>query len=74
MNIIYEIKPKKVFKSIIFTALVNNIFNVKYVANGYFDSFDFPDATSPTGTRTGSFSGFYPQATTNFLLGATLKF
>lgn len=74
VNIVYEITPKKVFKSIIFTALVNNIFNVKYVANGYFGSFDFPDATSPTGTRTGSFSGFYPQATTNFLLGATLKF
>ena len=74
VNIVYEIKPKKVFKSIIFTALVNNIFNVKYVANGYFGSFDFPDATSPTGTRTGRFSGFYPQATTNFLLGATLKF
>ena len=74
VNIVYEITPTKVFKSIIFTALVNNIFNVKYVANGYFGSFDFPDATSPTGTRTGSFSGFYPQATTNFLLGATLKF
>ena len=71
VNIVYEITPTKVFKSIIFTALVNNIFNVKYVANGYFGSFDFPDATSPTGTRTGSFSGFYPQATTNFLLGAT---
>ena len=74
VNIIYEIKPKKIFKSIILTALVNNIFNVEYVANGYFGSFDFPDATSPTGTRTGNFSGFYPQATTNFLLGATLKF
>ena len=74
VSIVYEIKPKKVFKSIILTALVNNIFNVEYVANGYFGSFDFPDTTSPTGTRTGNFSGFYPQATTNFLLGATLKF
>jgi iron complex outermembrane receptor protein len=74
VNIIYEIKPTKVFKSITLTVLVNNIFNVEYVANGYFGSFDFPDNTSPTGTRTGSFSGFYPQATTNFLLGATFKF
>ncbi len=74
VNIIYEIKPNKVFKSIVLTALVNNIFDVEYVANGYFGSFDFPDDTSPTGTRTGNFSGYYPQATVNFLLGATLRF
>ncbi len=74
VNIIYEIDLKKVFKSIVLTALVNNIFDVEYVANGYFGSFDFPDDTSPTGTRTGNFSGYYPQATINFLFGATLKF
>ena len=74
LNATYEIKPKRVFKSITFTALVNNLFNVEYVSNGYFGAFDFPDASSPTGTRTGFFTGFYPQATTNFLLGATLRF
>ena len=73
-NASYEIKPKKIFKSITLTVLVNNIFNKEYVSNGYFGAFDFPDATSTTGTRTGYFTGFYPQATTNILLGATLKF
>ncbi|MFD2725052.1 TonB-dependent receptor [Hyunsoonleella rubra] len=73
-NINYEIKPKKLLKSIVFSGLVNNIFNKKYVSNGYFGSFDFEDNTSPTGTTTGYFAGYYPQATTNFLVGATLKF
>lgn len=73
-NINYEIKPKKLFKSIVLSGLVNNIFNKKYVSNGYFGSFDFDDNMSPTGTTTGYFAGYYPQATTNFLVGATLKF
>ena len=73
-NINYEIKPNKVFKSIILSGLVNNIFNKKYVSNGYFGSYDFDDSTSLTGTTTGYYAGYYPQATTNFLVGATLKF
>ncbi|MDG5490415.1 TonB-dependent receptor [Psychroserpens sp. SPM9] len=73
-NITYEWQPKSVFKSVVFSGLVNNIFNEKYVSNGYFGSFDFDDSDSPTGISTGYFAGFYPQATTNFLLGVTLKF
>ncbi|AUP79862.1 TonB-dependent receptor [Flavivirga eckloniae] len=70
----YKISPKKIFKSIILSGLVNNILNEEYVSNGYFGSFDFDDTSSPTGTTTGYFAGYYPQATTNFLVGATLKF
>jgi len=73
-NINYEIKPNKLFKSITLSALINNIFNKEYVSNGYFGSFDFDDPSSATGTTTGYFAGYYPQATTNFLVGATLKF
>ena len=73
-NVTYEWEPRSIFKSIVISGLINNIFNEKYVSNGYFGSFDFSDDTSPTGTTTGFFSGFYPQATTNFLLGVTLKF
>jgi len=73
-NVTYEWKPKSIFKSIVFSGLVNNIFGEKYVSNGYFGSFDFDDASSPTGITTGYFAGFYPQATTNFLVGVTLKF
>ncbi len=73
LNIVYEIKTKKIFKSIVLTALVNNIFNVKYVSNGYYYSFD-DTWTSPGNTTTIEGTGYYPQATTNFLIGATLKF
>ncbi|APY09627.1 TonB-dependent receptor [Winogradskyella sp. J14-2] len=73
-NVTYKIETDSFFKSIVFTGLVNNIFNEKYVSNGYFGSFDFEDPNSPTGISTGFFSGFYPQATTNFLVGMTLNF
>jgi len=72
-NVTYEIKPKTLFKSIILSALVNNIFNKKYVSNGYYYTYD--DTWSVSGvTTTIEGAGYYPQATTNFLIGATLKF
>ncbi|UKM65877.1 TonB-dependent receptor [Flavobacteriaceae bacterium GSB9] len=73
-NVNYEIKPKKIFKSIVLSGLVNNVFNKEYVSNGYFGSYDYEDASSPSGITTGYYAGYYPQATTNFLVGATLKF
>ncbi|KAF2326935.1 TonB-dependent receptor [Flavobacterium nitrogenifigens] len=58
-NASYEIKPKKIFQSITITALVNNIFDKKYVSNGYmWDVYPY----------------YYPQAGTNFLVGLNLKF
>ena len=67
-----ELAPS-VFKSIMFSGLVNNIFNVKYVSNGYYFTYD--DSWSNPGTvSTIEGNGFYPQATTNFLLGVTLNF
>ena len=73
-NITYEIKPKQIFKTITVSGLVNNIFNKNYVSNGYFGSFDYTDASSVSGITTGYFTGYYPQATTNFLAGVTLTF
>lgn len=74
LNVNYEIKPNKLFKSIIFSGLVNNIFNKEYVSNGYFGSYDYDDPSSPTSVTTGYYAGYYPQATINFLFGMTLKF
>ena len=73
LNINYEINPNKIVKSIVISALVNNIFNKKYVSNGYYYTYD--DTWSVPGeTTTLDGAGYYPQATTNFLLGVTLKF
>lgn len=58
-NASYEIKPKTIFQSITITALVNNIFDKKYVSNGaMWDVYPY----------------YYPQAGTNFLIGLSLKF
>ncbi len=69
LNASYEIIPKKLLKSITLSALVNNIFDVKYVSNGYtyLDNFSNPDNSVEV-------QGYFPQAGINFLLGATLRF
>ena len=72
-NISYEIKDIPVFKSIILNGLVNNIFDIEYVSNGYFFTFD-DDFSVPGDITTIEGAGFYPQAGINFLVGATLKF
>ena len=73
LNVVYQINTKKIFKSITLTALVNNIFNVEYVDRGYYFTFDDTWTTAGV-TTTVDGAGFYPQATRNFLIGATLRF
>ncbi len=59
LNISFEINPKSVFKSIVFSGLVNNILDKKYVSNGYmYDVYPY----------------YYPQSGIHFLLGLNLKF
>ena len=73
INIVYELKPTKIFKSIVFSALVNNVFNKEYVDRGYYYTFD--DSWSNAGTiTTVDGAGYYPQATRNFLVGVTMRF
>ena len=62
-----------IFDSIVFTGLVNNIFNVKYISNGYYYTYD-DTWSDPNAVTTIEGAGFYPQATTNFLVGMTLSF
>jgi iron complex outermembrane recepter protein len=73
LNISYEITSKKIIKAIVFRGLVNNIFNVKYVSNGYFFTYD-DTWTDPDKTTTLTGTGYYPQAGINFLLGINVKF
>ncbi|NNK88094.1 MAG: TonB-dependent receptor, partial [Flavobacteriaceae bacterium] len=40
LNASYEFKPGSIFKSVVLTALVNNIFNEKFVSNGYYFTYD----------------------------------
>ena len=58
LNVSYEWATKSVFKSIVFSGLVNNIFDEEYVSNGFMYGDPY----------------YYPQAGINFLAGVTLKF
>jgi iron complex outermembrane receptor protein len=73
LNVVYQLNTTKIFKSITFTALVNNIFNTKYVDRGYYYTFD-DTWSNPNSVTTLDGAGYYPQATRNFLVGVTLKF
>jgi iron complex outermembrane recepter protein len=73
INIVYSLENVPVVKSIVFSALVNNIFNEKYVSNGYFYTYN-DDWSVPNETTTIEGAGYYPQAEINFLVGATVKF
>jgi len=59
INISYTLNNIKMFKSVDFNLLVNNIFNTKYVSNGYmWDIYPY----------------YFPQAGINFLAGVNIKF
>ena len=63
----YEFPVTGWFKSVGVSVLANNIFDEKYISNGYYWS-DFD------GTKTIDGAGYFPQATFNILAGLTLKF
>ncbi|QAA81869.1 TonB-dependent receptor [Aequorivita sp. H23M31] len=72
-NIVYTLENLPWIKEIAFSALVNNIFNVKYISNGYYYTYD-DDYSNPGTVTTIEGAGYFPQATINFLVGATIKF
>ena len=68
LNFSYIFNVKSVFKSIIFTGMVNNLFDLEYEDRGY----TYLDTWS--GPTSQEIQGYYPQATRNFLFGTTFIF
>jgi iron complex outermembrane receptor protein len=73
INVSYEFTTNTFIKSVLISGLVNNVFNYKYESNGYFYTYD-DNYSNPGTVQTMEGAGYYPQAGTNFLVGATLKF
>lgn len=73
LNIQYVVVMNSFIRSITLSGLVNNIFNAEYVSNGYFFTYD-DDFTNPGTVTTIEGARYYPQAGTNFLMGATFRF
>jgi iron complex outermembrane receptor protein len=67
-NLNYELPLNRIFKSIVFSGMINNIFDLEYVDRGY----TYLDTWS--GPTVSEVQGYYPQATRNFLVGMTLIF
>lgn len=72
-NLQYEIPCNGFLKSIVLSGLINNVFNAKYVSNGYFFTYN-DDFSNPGTITTIEGAGYYPQAGINFLLGARVNF
>jgi len=72
-SVVYILENVPLVNSIVFSGLVNNLLNQKYVSNGYFYTYD-DDFTDPNVVTTIEGAGYFPQAEINFLVGATVKF
>ncbi len=73
LNVQYVWETNSFIKSIVFSGLINNVFDEDIVSNGFFFTFD-DDFSNPGTVTTVEGAGFYPQAGINFLLGATVNF
>ncbi len=73
LNFRYTFDELYLFDELSLNLLINNIFSTEYVSNGYYYTYDdtWSDENMIT-TIEGT--GYYPQATRNFLFGVGIKF
>ena len=73
LNFRYTFDELNLFDQLSINLLINNLFSAEYVSNGYYYTYD--DTWSDENmTTTIEGTGYYPQATRNFLLGVGIKF
>ena len=72
-NFSYTLDPDILFEEVRFSILVNNIFNAKYISNGYYYTYD-DDYSVPGVVTTIEESRFYPQSGRNLLFGIYVEF
>jgi len=73
LNILYAPTNLPLFKDLKISLLINNVFGLKYISNGYFYTFD-DDYSLPGTIQTIEGLAYYPQAQRNFLVGINTRF
>ena len=73
LNFRYTFDELNLFDQLSINLLINNILSAEYVSNGYYYTYD-DTWTDENMTTTIEGTGYYPQATRNFLLGVGIKF
>ena len=71
-NFNYNFKNTFFFSEIVLSAIVSNLFGTEYVTNGYYYTYD-DTWSDPNSVTTIEGTGYYPQATRNYLLGFKFK-
>ena len=71
-NFNYNFKNTFFFSEIVLSAIVGNLFGTEYVSNGYYYTYD-DTWSDPNSVTTIEGTGYYPQATRNYLLGFKFK-
>ena len=73
LNLRYTFDELYLFDELSINLLINNIFSAEYVSNGYYYTYD-DTWTDENMITTIEGTGYYPQATRNFLFGIGIKF
>ena len=71
-NFNFNFKNTFFFSEIVLSAIVSNLFGTEYVSNGYYYTYD-DTWSDPNSVTTIEGTGYYPQATRNYLLGLKFK-
>ena len=73
LNLRYTFDELHLFDELSINLLINNIFSTEYVSNGYYYTYD-DTWTDENMITTIEGTGYFPQATRNFLFGVGIKF
>ena len=71
-NFNYNFKNTFFFSEIVLSGVVSNLFGAEYVSNGYYYTYD-DSWSDPNSITTIEGTGYYPQATRNYMLGLKFK-
>ena len=71
-NFNFNFKNTFFFSEIVLSAIVSNLFGTEYVSNGYYYTYD-DTWSDPNSVTTIEGTGYYPQATRNYLVGLKFK-